>query len=376
MNALLALILLGQAAGDTSISDSFTDRFSQAQPPATLEPNVDEVTPAAALEAPAAARPPSRVISAADSPATRPRTTQAVANGATQRATIQPNIPPTAPAVSELTQYATEILEGVLARDEQTQPRVRKIKLVEVISQSMDVQGQAIAIGAYWEVAMHGGRLGFAQHKVAFLSTIPAPNDAAERAVLESALATAEANEATAQDELLAAQYRLIRSAAISWNEVLPWPADVPFVGAYRTNYETFFAQRTAPLEIRHIHQSLPGKLRLIERCAASVSAAETATETLAQSYKQGRSSVTTLLESIERLERARHAFLSAVVDYNDRIAEYSLAAVGTSIGPETLVSTLIKAPSAAANMTSIPRDMRAANVETSPAAPVGAFRR
>jgi hypothetical protein len=372
MNAFLALILLGQTGGDLSISDSVAaDRFV-TQPPAAVDTSVEDGSALPPLEPTPAPRPASRTMLTADSPANRPRPSQAFGTGATQRGVIQATIP----AVSQETQYATTILENMLTLDEEAQTKVRKVKLVEAVSQSMDVQNQAIAIGAYWDLAMHIGRLRFAQDKVAVLSTVQAPNDPAERANLDAAFASAEVNEATAQDQLLAAQYRLVRTATIAAGEQLPWPTDIPLVGAYRTNYETFFAQRTAPLEIKHIHQSLPGKLKLIERCTAAVIKAETAMDATVANYKQGRSPLAALLESTERLERARNSFLTAVVDYNDRIAEYSLAAVGPSIGPETLVTTLIKAPSAATNMATIPRDVRQANVETAPAAPVGAFNR
>jgi hypothetical protein len=372
MNAFLAVILLGQVGGETSISDSFRDNFSK-QPPAVIEPREDEIAASPPADEPAVIRQPTRAVLTADSPPARSRLSQAIAGSATPRAVAQPT---QQPANTEA-QYATTLLGNLLTLDEESQSKYRKTKLVEAVSRSMDVQAQALAIGAYWDLAMHIGRLRFAQDKVALLTSLPGQNDPVERALLDSAVATALANEAAAHDELMAAQYRLVRTSGISAEGTLPWPADMPLVSAYRTNYETFFAQRPAPLEIRHIHQSLPGKLRLIERCVTAVSAAENAKDALLQNYSQGqgRTSVTPLLESTERLEKARHAFLAAVVDYNDRIAEYSLAAVGPSIGPETLVTTLIKAPASATNMASVPRDVRQATIETAPGVNVGPFR-
>src|SRR5687768_13023400 len=143
MNAIFALVLLGQVTSEPGFSDTMKDRFQTA--PAVVDPSVDDGSALPTLSDAPATRQAPQTFLAADSPSTRPRTTNAVANSAPQRAVA----PPAAPAVSEATQYATSVLENLLAIDEQAQSKVRKVKLVEVISQSMDMQSQAVAIGAY-----------------------------------------------------------------------------------------------------------------------------------------------------------------------------------------------------------------------------------
>jgi hypothetical protein len=151
------------------------------------------------------------------------------------------------------------------------------------------------------------------------------------------------------------------------WDGLLPWPSDMPLISPYRTHFDVFYSQRPAPLTIRQIHQSLPHKLLLIEKRVAAVAATESAREATLESYKGGATSLTLLLQTVERTEQARRAFVAAVVDYNGRIAEYSLATVGPSLAPETLVSTLIRTAPTGSSLVSLPRDVRAAST----AAPV-----
>jgi hypothetical protein len=209
----------------------------------------------------------------------------------------------------------------------------------------------------------------FAADKARVLGEVPSPAAETDRVLLDEALADAEAEEAAAQDTLLAAQYGLLRVTGMPLEDALPWPVDAPLVAPYRTQFATIFANQPAPLGLRQIHQSLPGKLSLIEKRVAAMSAAETATDTLLESYKRGGLPLVQLLSTVERLDRSRRAFVGAVVDYNHQIAEYSLAVVGSGVGSETLVATLIKVPATTSTLVELPRDVRQAGA-SAPARP------
>lgn len=267
---------------------------------------------------------------------------------------------PAGTANSQALQVAGTMMEEILVLDEANQHSLRRVRLVETLSRIGDPAVQAAAIRAYWELARAIANVRYAADKVRVLSEVSPPGDETERALLEEALADAEATEAAAQDGLLAAQYGLIRVSGLPAEDLLPWPADAPLVGSYRTQFETIFAGRPAPLSLRQIHHGLPGKLLLVEKRVAAVAAAEGATDSLLQAYKSGRVPLSQLLPTIDRLDQSRRQFLDSIVDYNNQIADYAVAVVG-SYGTETLVGTLIKTPAADSSLVTIPRDVRQA---------------
>ncbi len=268
-------------------------------------------------------------------------------------------------ANSQTLQVAATMMEEILVLDEQSQQNQRRVRLVEALSRISDPVLQSTAIRAYWELAQSIANSRYAADKMRVLSEVSPPAAETDRALLAEALAAAEAEEAAAQDALLSAQYGLLRVTGMSLEDALPWPADVPLIAPYRTQFSMIFANQPAPLSLRQIHQSLPGKLRLIEKRVSAMAAAESATDALLESYKGGRTPLVQLLPTIERLDRSRRAFLNAVVDYNHQIAEYSLAVVGSGVGPETLVATLIKIPAVNNSLVDIPRDVRQAGAST-----------
>lgn len=263
---------------------------------------------------------------------------------------------------SQALQVAATMMEEILVLGEPSQHNARPVRLVEALSRLSDPGLQSIAIRSYWELAQSIANARYAGDKVRLLSELPAPGSDDERAVLEEARASADAEEAAMQDAVLAAQYGLLRVTGLPIEDTLPWPADAPLVSSYRTQFETIFANRVAPLPVRQIHHRLPGKLWVIEKRVSAVAAAETAMDAMLESYKGSHASLGQVLLAMERLDYSRQAFLAAIVDYNQQIAEYALAVVGSAVGPETLVTTLIKSvPGNGALVTIPPREVRQA---------------
>jgi hypothetical protein len=250
------------------------------------------------------------------------------------------------------------------------------MRLVEAISRVPGTSFQAPAIGAYWKLVRAVALSRYAAGNVQELLEIPAPNQEPDRALLEATVRAAEAEEAAAGEELLAAQHQLLQAAAMPWEGQLPWPVDLPLISPYRTQFDTYYAQRPAPPQVRQIHHSLPHKLRLIDKRFAAVAAAESARDAMLESFKRGATPLTLLLQSSQRMEQSRRAFVESVVDYNERIAEYSLVTVGSGLAPETLVSTLIRTAPAGGNLVQVPRDVRTASGETSVLIPDQVLRR
>jgi hypothetical protein len=215
---------------------------------------------------------------------------------------------------------------------------------------------KSAAIRAYWDLTQAIATERFSADKLRMLTEVNAPALDADRVLLAEAVADAEAEVSSAQDSLMTAQFTLLRVTGVNMQDALPWPADAPLVAPYRTQFTTIFANQPAPLSLRQIHQSLPGKLQLIEKRVAAMGAAENATDTLLENYKRTAVPLTQVLSSIERLDQSRRAFVNAIVDYNNQIAEYSLSVVGSGVGSETLVATLIKVPNANTGLVEVPR--------------------
>jgi hypothetical protein len=299
--------------------------------------NADRPEPAFRRQQPAVLEEPSVVTAAAAVAPAAPATTQANGN-------------------PQSLQVATTMMAGILVLDEQTQANLRRVRLVEALSRIGDPSLKSEAIRAYWDLTQAIAAERFSADKLRVLTEVNAPANDADRVLLAEAVADAEAEVSAAQDALLTAQFTLLRVSGLNLQDALPWPADAPLVAPYRTQFTTIFANQPAPLSLRQIHQSLPGKLLLIEKRVAAMGAAENATDTLLESYKRAGVPLTQLLASIERLDRSRRAFVNAIVDYNNQIAEYSLSVVGSGVGSETLVTTLIKVPNANTPLVEIPR--------------------
>lgn len=366
MSLLTAILLFGQVAANEGYQNGSTVTEAAAV-------QVDTTAEPAAPQPPRADVPrrPSTRDSIAGTPA--PASLPALqAEPATP--VVEPKSEPLQATNAGTLQVASSMFEQMLALDAQSQQHVRRIPLVDALPRLGEPAVQLAAVRSYWDLARRIAHARYTTDKVRVISEIGAPNNDTDKVLLNEALRGAEAEEAAAQDAVLAGQYGLLKSAGLPAETALPWPADAPLVAQYRTQFETIFATRPAPLAIRQIHHSLPGKLLLIEKRVAAMAAAETATDSILEAYKENRASISQLLNAIERLEGAREYFLDAVIDYNDQIAEYSIAVVGPAVGPETLVATLIKAPIASPNLVNIPRDVRQATAAES--APPRSFQR
>jgi hypothetical protein len=383
MSLLTAVLLLGQVgtagqfqvpADSANVSDAV--QVDETQPdPLPLRPRADSPQPPSSRAVITDDQPDNSYQAGGVRPAqfAEPKPTARLNAGAPTPAAPSTTVPPASvsgaaptanaavPSNSSALQVAATMVAEILAVDEQSRQHVRQVALVEALSRLGDPALQSNAIRAYWHLARCIAQVRYSSDKVRVLSEVASPNADSDRALLEEALAASEAEEAAAQDAVLAAQYELLRVTGIPLETALPWPADAPLVAAYRTQFESIYANRPAPLAVRQIHHSLPGKLWIIEKRLAAMAAAEGASDAMLAAYKGNRATVSQLLGVIERLDQSRQLFFVAIVDYNHQIAEYSLAAVGAGVRPETLVTTLIKSPITNSALVNIPRDVQPA---------------
>ena len=66
-------------------------------------------------------------------------------------------------------------------------------------------------------------------------------------------------------------------------------PGDVPFVGKYRTEYDTIFVGRAAPIGVKRIHATLPLRRELVDARAAAVVAGVNSLDEQIGAYRSGQ---------------------------------------------------------------------------------------
>ena len=234
---------------------------------------------------------------------------------------------------------AAMILDGAIAMgiDEGTD-----IALVDLLRRIGDNASRQRAVQRYWQLALQIAEQNFAKHEARYLSELARPQSQIEESLLTVEVTQARARQATTALKVLELQESLSDIGRLDSTE-LPRPVDHPFVGPYRTHLETLFANHPAPTPLKRIDRRLPYQLDVIERRAEAVAAGERAASELAEAYETGTAGMSHVLDSLTQLSRTRRDLLSAVLSYNEQIAEYSFAVVGPGIPPESLLGTLIR---------------------------------
>jgi hypothetical protein len=197
----------------------------------------------------------------------------------------------------------------------------------------------------YWRLAAAVGDYRFALENEAFLSGLTPSRGGHDRALLESAVASARADRQKTRLAVLNRQGELAGHATLPAIKDLPWPADAPLVSPYRTRFESLFAGQPQPLRLLQIDRALPELQTQIELHAAAIAAASVAVDAAASAYRRGQLDITVLLSAHGGLRREQQGFLGAVLEYNEQIAEYALQVAGREAAPDVLVTTLIRTP-------------------------------
>ena len=99
-----------------------------------------------------------------------------------------------------------------------------------------------------------------------------------------------------------------------------PMPGDVPFVGKYRTEYESLFIGRAAPVGVKRIHATLPLRRELVDARAAAVVAGVNSLDEQIGAYRSGQIALGQVLSAMNSLRLQRGAFLGAVRDYRAKL--------------------------------------------------------
>jgi hypothetical protein len=209
-----------------------------------------------------------------------------------------------------------------------------------------DRNRQMLIARAYWILSATQADYGWAVEESARLEQISPSRNPLDSAMLSAAQAAATARIQEARVAVVMAQQGLADPLALPVGNPLPLASDPPMVGAYRTYFDTLFAQRAAPSRLRMIDRTMPLRREVIETRAATVQAAASAVHFAddALGRAQPEVQIQTVLNCHLDLSHERRAFLAAVRDYNLDIAEYALNVADPTLPNERLVGMLIPA--------------------------------
>jgi hypothetical protein len=210
------------------------------------------------------------------------------------------------------------------------------------------VQGntqQLAVVTAYWRLAHATATYHDACEEINFLSGLRAQPAARQQATLKAVQATARAAQAEAYLAAIQAQHALAEAAQLP-GEALPLTVDVPFVGTYRTYFETLSARGAVPARLERLDRTLPVLREVLESHVAAIGDIHNALAEYDAAYQAGQVELATLLEFSASLRQARGHFLGAVRDYNEAIAVYALSVASPGgLTPERLVGMLVERP-------------------------------
>jgi hypothetical protein len=245
----------------------------------------------------------------------------------------------------EITQSPETLLRGVLAGVGERGVDGQTVELAEVLSAVVGSNQRLRATQAYWRLARQAAAYRFCVEEANYLDDLATPQPDFQRAILASAQASARADEARSRLDTLRSQQALATAGARTDAGRLPLPADLPFVGAYETRFEALKAQGRAPAPLARIHDTLPMQRQLLQQQAEAVFAADEALHKLSQGYQQGQVPLSGVLDGLTQLKNQRLAFLDAVLEYNEAIAEYAMMVASPDLPVQRIIGMLIEVP-------------------------------
>jgi hypothetical protein len=213
------------------------------------------------------------------------------------------------------------------------------IKLADVIRAGGPRADQLRSVDAYWDlcasVADYYLSLREQDELQRLRASVSKPGQTWQQAESELGVRIS-----TSQRAAMASQYRLA-SMLGRGGDSLPLPADLPHCGDYYARYGQVFAGRQSP-EAQQLSELLPLRYEELKDASTSVVRAQEWLDSIA-SQRNDASDGTGTLRALELLALRRRAFIQIARDYNRRIARYTELASPGEIGPDRLISMLIK---------------------------------
>lgn len=168
------------------------------------------------------------------------------------------------------------------------------------------------------------------------------PSGARELLQVRARQLQTEAEQTEARSRLLAAQFELTERSGRPPESAWLVPATLPHAGPYQLQLESLSPERANSWAIRRLAASVSARYACVQKQATAVVAADLARAEATAAYLRGSGSVEEVLAAIESYTRQTQAFLEAVAQYNQAIADYALAVVPPTLAGDQLLRTLV----------------------------------
>lgn len=221
-------------------------------------------------------------------------------------------------------------------------PASESITLDELLDGVTDEPRRREMIRAYWELSLALAADSHAEKERTWIEQL-VDESTVKDASLTSSLARASARQQEARLRSIDAQHRLSQLLQHSPEQRLPHPADLPVTGPYQTYFNELYVRRDVArneqLAARRIHKTLPLVQEVIRARATSVIAAEQLFKAHEAGGQVGKRE---LIAAWDRITIERHAFLTAVLEYNLSIGDYAVRVAAGNRDNAMLISMLL----------------------------------
>jgi hypothetical protein len=240
-------------------------------------------------------------------------------------------------AKSLMARYSVDNLSGQLPGD--------PLKLVDLISQPIDISRRQEMVHRYWETYYDWAAYVNAQQYLGWLNQVSAGATSAESGMVEAAQLVAQNRVLAAEIQLGKSQAGMLEFLPGRGTSQLPLPADQPLISRYRTNYDLYKSQRMMPESLRGIDQMLPKTLELISNRAEAAQLSRSAADQVLRGLQGRQTSITSVLEAGRIWRLAERDLIASVTSYNQAIADYALSISQGYQPPDKVVAMLIGKP-------------------------------
>ena len=231
----------------------------------------------------------------------------------------------------------------------------RPVKLVELLKQPIATDQRRPLVHQFWETYFDWASLVNSQQYLKLLDSLPAPVNAAEQSILQTA-------KSMARNDVLASEIQLVKSQS-KLNQFIPnrqpnqpflVPNETPLIQGYgyntsqavNSNNGQNTATQAMPTNLVGINKMLPKTLELILQRADTVESAQQANQRMVSGLRSRQVSLGDTLTAAKQLRAVEQSLLVAVTDYNHATTDYffTIAQSYGYIPPEQVVSNLLGA--------------------------------
>lgn len=223
-------------------------------------------------------------------------------------------------------------------------PRGKKnpVRLVDMVNGCRTPAERKKCVALYWNAFIDQADATFAKSELDELTRLPRTNVPLDQSLLRAAISSARARASETGLAVLKSHAQVARRIPEFDSNASASFGDLPWTGKYQTQAESFASSGQFAPKIRQVDSALRQVRDLSHFRAAAVSDNMQAIAEATLSYRNGQTSLATVLGLHRELRDQRIAFLTAVRDYNLAISDYAISVFPAASEPNVVASMLI----------------------------------